>query len=85
MAEGPARLAGLNRKGAIEVGNDADLCVLAPDEQFTVDPAKLHHRHPGTPYDGRTLRGVVRQTWLRGQPIDLAEPRGRLLSAGGAP
>jgi allantoinase len=83
MAAGPARLAGLESKGSIEAGKDADLCVLAPDEEFTVDPAQLHHRHPGTPYDGRTLRGVVRQTWLRGQPVDLAEPRGQLLRAGG--
>jgi allantoinase len=84
MAEGPARLAGLDGKGSIEAGKDADLCVLAPDEEFTVDPTRLHHRHPGTPYDGRTLLGVVRQTWLRGRPVDLSHPRGRLLSAGGA-
>jgi allantoinase len=83
MAQGPAQLAGLDSKGSIEVGNDADLCVLAPDERFTVDPERLLHRHPGTPYDGRTLTGVVRQTWLRGRPVDRSHPRGRLLAAGG--
>jgi allantoinase len=83
MADGPAELAGLTSKGRIEVGKDADLCVLAPDEQFTVDPDRLFHRHKGTPYDGRTLLGVVRQTWLRGQPVDPAHPRGRLLRSGG--
>ena len=85
MAEAPAKLAGLPLKGSIEVGKDADLCVLAPDEQFTVDPARLFHRHPLTPYDGRTLTGVVRQTWLRGQLVDPRHPRGRLLSPGGRP
>ena len=83
MADGPAKLAGLTSKGGIEPGKDADLCVLAPEERFTVDPARLFHRHPGTPYDGRTLVGVVRETWLRGQPVDPAQPRGRLLSHGG--
>ena len=34
-----------------------------------VDPARLHHRHPVTPYAGRPLTGVVRGTWLRGRPI----------------
>lgn len=85
MADGSAKLAGLASKGSIEPGKDADLCMLAPEERFTVDPASLFHRHPGTPYDGRTLFGVVRETWLRGMPVDPAQPRGRLLSPGGRP
>jgi allantoinase len=83
MASGPAARAGLHRKGRIAVGADADLCVLAPEETFTVDPSALHHRHPVTPYAGLTLTGVVRETWLRGRRVDLdAEPRGRLLTRG---
>ena len=80
MCAGPADRAGLRHKGRIAVGADADLCVLAPDETFTVDPAALHHRHPVTPYAGKTLHGVVRETWLRGERLDLdGPPRGRLL------
>jgi len=80
MAERPADLAGLRRKGRIAVGYDADFTVFAPDEDFTVDPARLHHRHPVTPYAGRRLRGVVRCTLLRGEPLDPARPRGQLLT-----
>jgi allantoinase len=85
MSAGPARLAGLGRKGAIAPGRDADFAVLAPEETFTVDPLRLHHRHPVTAYAGRTLYGVVRSTWLRGVPVagDPAPgsaPRGRLLT-----
>ncbi|MFP5372224.1 MAG: allantoinase AllB [Actinomycetes bacterium] len=79
MAEAPARLAGLPRKGALAVGRDADLVVFAPDERFTV--GALHHRHPVTPYAARELTGVVRRTWLRGQPAD-GSPTGRLISRG---
>jgi allantoinase len=84
MSERPADLAGLSQKGRIAEGADADLGVLAPDESYVVDPARLEHRHPVTPYAGRTLTGVVRQTWLAGRPVDLdATPRGRLLDRGG--
>ncbi|MFJ9034410.1 allantoinase AllB [Streptomyces sp. NPDC102274] len=83
MSTAPAALAGLPRKGAIEAGRDADFAVLAPDETFTVDPARLHHRNQVTAYAGRTLYGVVGSTWLRGTRIVhdgvLAEPTGRLL------
>ncbi|WP_255307948.1 allantoinase AllB [Streptomyces marincola] len=68
-AAGPARLAGLPDKGAIAPGRDADIAVLDPEAEFTVDPAALHHRNPVTAYAGRTLRGVVRATWLRGRRI----------------
>lgn len=79
MATNPARLAGLHHKGAIEVGRDADFCVLSPDDSFVVDDALLHHRQPLTPYSGRKLDGVVVQTWLRGVPISFESPRGELL------
>jgi allantoinase len=80
MAEGPARLVGLDRKGRIEPGADADLCAFAPDEPFVVDPARLWHKNPVSAYAGRTLTGTVRRTWLRGSPVDPdAAPRGRLL------
>jgi allantoinase len=82
MAAGPAALAGLPGKGAISPGYDADLVVLADAASFTVDPSRLHHRHPVTPYAGRTLTGVVRSTWLRGEPVG-ATPAGQLLSRGG--
>jgi len=80
MSAMPARLAGLRRKGRVAAGYDADFCLLAPDESFVVDPDGIHHRHPVTPYHGRTLTGVVRGTILRGELIDPGRPRGHLLS-----
>lgn len=80
MAQRPAELVGLAHKGRIAVGMDADLVVFAPEEVFAVDAALLEHRHPVTPYDGLELRGVVRETWLRGARIDRVTPRGELLT-----
>lgn len=62
----PAKLAGLPRKGAIAIGNDADFVVWDPDATFTVTPDIIRHRHKVTPYLGATLRGVVHATWTRG-------------------
>jgi allantoinase len=69
MSAAPARLAGLPRKGAIEVGGDADFVVLDTEAEWTVDAASLHHRHPLTPYAGERLTGRVRATYLRGERI----------------
>ncbi|WP_433113103.1 allantoinase AllB [Micromonospora sp. CA-246542] len=81
MAQRPAEIAGLGAKGRIAAGSDADLVAFAPDERFVVDPTALRHRHPVTPYAGRTLHGVVRDVWLRGQPVSPdGPPRGRLIS-----
>ncbi len=90
MSERPARLVGLDaRKGVIAPGRDADLVVWDPDEELTVQANALQHRHKVTPYEGMRLRGVVHETWLRGERVYnrghfVHEPRGQLLSANAA-
>jgi allantoinase len=66
LAQGPAHLAGLHHKGRIAPGYDADLVVFDPAAEWTVDPGRLHQRHPVTPYAGLALRGKVLRTFLRG-------------------
>jgi allantoinase len=73
---GPADLAGLSAKGRIVVGADADLVVFAPEAGITVQAGARQ-----TPYDGWTLSGVARRTWLRGEPVE-GLPTGRLLHRG---
>ncbi|MFD5819702.1 allantoinase AllB [Streptomyces sp. NPDC127038] len=85
MSSRTAELVGLGgRKGAIAAGHDADFAVFAPDESFTVDPAALQHRNRVTAYAGRTLDGVVRSTWLRGERVfadgEFTGPQGHLLT-----
>jgi allantoinase len=69
MCRTPARLAGLDRKGAIEPGYDADLVLFDPDAEFSVDAHTMHLRDTRTPYIGRRLRGIVERTYLRGRRI----------------
>jgi allantoinase len=69
MSTAPADRVGLTHKGRIAEGADADFAVFAPDEEWDVDVATLQHKNPVSAYAGRHLRGVVRQTWLRGAQL----------------
>jgi allantoinase len=66
MCRMPAQLAGLNRKGKIEVGYEADLVVFDPEAELTVELDLLYKERHSVPYVGRALRGVVERTYLRG-------------------
>ncbi len=86
MSERPAFLAGLAHKGRLAPGCDADFVAWDPEATFVVDAQKLHFKNKQTPYDGRTLSGVVHATYLRGEPVfrkdasdPFAAPRGRTL------
>ncbi len=90
-AERPARLHGLYpRKGAIQLGADADLLVLERDD-FTFDEASIQDRPEmrWSPYHGRRMRARVAATVLRGRVIwdgerVLARPGdGRFVRRGG--
>jgi allantoinase len=87
MSEGPARLARLEKKGAIAPGKDADFVVWDPDAAVTVAPAMIEHRHKVTPYAGEVLQGAVRATWVRGRCVYDGgrfgdRPEGKLLLRG---
>jgi len=69
LATSPARLFGLERKGAIEVGRDADLVVFDPAARRTLRAGDLHHTSDYTPYEGFDLRGAVRSVFVRGRPV----------------
>ncbi|KAI9037304.1 allantoinase alX [Aspergillus affinis] len=61
---------GLERqKGDLVPGFDADICVFDDTAEWTVEPSTMLFRNKCSPYQGRTLRGQVRETWLRGEKI----------------
>ncbi len=71
-------------KGQLAVGADADLALFDPAGQTHVTAASLQYRHKVTPYLGRTLRGAVRRTILRGRTVavderPVGEPGGQLV------
>jgi allantoinase len=69
LCSAPARQVGLNLKGSLKPGADADIVIWNPDREFEVEPSMIHHRHKLTPYAGEVLSGVVEKTFLRGQMV----------------
>ncbi len=63
----PARLFGLRSKGAVEVGRDADLVLLDPEERRTIRQADLSHTSDYTPYEGMPVIGAIRDVFIRGR------------------
>jgi len=71
MCRATAKLAGLDNKGALAEGYDADIAIWNPEASFVVDADSLFHRHHLTPYAGRTLYGVVESTFVAGEKIGI--------------
>ena len=59
MSRFPAAILGLDNKGRIAVGADADLTLVDLDAVWTVDKDKLHSKSHNCPYHGQTLAGRV--------------------------
>jgi dihydroorotase len=69
-SERPARAWGLwPRKGAVEVGSDADLTLVDLKRGDVVDPGALHGLNNATPFAGRPTLGAAVATIVRGTVV----------------
>ena len=70
LAENPARIFGLYpRKGVIQPGSDADLLIIDPTAQRTINAADHYSGAGYTPYEGWEQRGAPWMTMLRGRVL----------------
>ncbi len=69
----PARIAGVGEShgGPLVEGRAANLCVIDPEATWTIDGSGGASRSSNVPYVGRQVRGRVRHTLLRGEPVVL--------------
>ncbi len=70
LSSAPAKIAGLwPRKGAIQVGADADLMIADMNHEWTVERSWLCSRHRHSPFIGWKMKGWVAHVLLRGEVI----------------
>lgn len=84
LSSNPAKTFGLYpRKGAIQVGSDADLVIVDPSGTDEIQESKLYAAYPITPFLGWTLKGRLEKTILRGNIVSSngvpEGPRGRFI------
>jgi len=60
---------GLNNKGAIAVGFDADIALVDPNASYVVKADESLSEQEYTPFEGFTINAKVTDTWLRGKKI----------------
>jgi dihydroorotase len=70
--EAPRRAFGLPQV-SVEAGSPADLVILDPEAQWTVDPERFHTKGRNTPFAGWSLQGRVLATMLAGRFTHVAE------------
>ncbi|MGG0670582.1 allantoinase [Sporosarcina koreensis] len=68
-ATNPAKLFGLENKGTIAEGYDADIAIVNLDESFELKNEDLFYRHQHSPYVGMTFKGKVKTTIVNGEVV----------------
>jgi dihydropyrimidinase len=68
-ATAPAKLYGLQQKGALVEGMDADIVIWDPDKKVTYGANDLKDNVGYNPWEGRTVTGWPEQVILRGNPL----------------
>ncbi len=69
LSEAPAAIFGLEHKGRIEVGADADLAIVDLDGRLEISDDIVLSKIGWTPYAGRTVRGTIDTTIVRGEVV----------------
>ncbi|GLV53550.1 dihydroorotase [Dictyobacter sp. S3.2.2.5] len=63
----PARIFGLQNKGALEVGKDADIVLIDPQQTYEINNEQILSKCGWTPFAGTKIKGKIQQVFVRGQ------------------
>jgi len=66
MTTNPAKILGI-KKGSLEIGNDADLCIVDLNKAWKVKKTELFSKSKNTPIEDRKMQGQVIRTYVAGE------------------
>lgn len=70
LSENPAKIYGLfPQKGTLQIGSDADIVVLEPNEEWTISASNLHMNTDFSPFEGLKVHGQIYTTLSRGEVV----------------
>ncbi len=81
LAEKPSEIFGLNDRGRLEHGKNADLTVVDFNSQFKIEASKFKSKAKFSPYDGWDVQGKVVKTIVNGH---LVFDEGEIVAKGGS-
>jgi dihydroorotase len=66
MTCNPAKILEIN-KGTLDIGNDADLCLLDINKPWVVKQSELKSKSKNTPIESRKMQGQIMKTFVKGE------------------
>jgi dihydropyrimidinase len=69
MCSNPANIFGLDQKGSLAIGKDADIVIFDPNQKHTISTETHHHNCDSSIYEGLELTGKVRTVLSNGKVV----------------
>ena len=66
MTSNPAKILDI-KKGSLDIGNDADLCILDINKPWVIKKSELKSKSKNTPIENRKLQGQILKTFVKGK------------------
>lgn len=68
MSYNPAKVIGIDR-GDLSVGKIADITIINPNEEYSIDVNEFVSKGKNTPFNGHIVKGRVKYTIVKGQVV----------------
>ncbi len=69
LAKNPAKIFGLDGKGELKEGMDADITLVDMRQEHMIDPEKFHNKRRYSPFKGQKVWGEVVKTFVDGRLV----------------
>ena len=65
----PARILHLDDKGSLKKGKTADVVIIDPEEEYTIDVRQFVSKGKNSPFNGKKVKGKVKMTICSGTVV----------------